>query len=176
MQVAEQMRQAKRRPKLLLFALALTLSLVGCSQEPRGTIVFDETRTLGPAGGIIESETYGVSATFGEGTLQSKTPVTLTVFDKQFLEVGRDGYKHSFNGVHLVLDPLALAPGAAISIELAHVGAYDDFGTMLAVKRDDGAFMVLPSDPATSGKVRGVLSKSALDILFLDVPHKERQT
>jgi hypothetical protein len=142
-----------RRPKLLLFALALVATLVGCGQGPGSTtVVFDETLTLGPTGGVIASETYGVSATFGEGALQSETPVTLTVFVEQFAEVGRDGYQHSPNGVHLVLDPLAVAAGAAVTIELDHLGDYDDFGTMLAVKREDGAFIALPFEPSAPGR------------------------
>lgn len=139
-------------------------------------VVFDETRTLGASGGTVASELYAVSVAFGEGALLSETPVTLTVYNEQFPEIGRDGYQHSANGVHLTLDPRALAPGAAVTVQLGHLGTYDDFGTMLAVGRDDGAFVALPSEPSSPGKVSGVLRQSALDLLFPASPPGERQT
>ena len=154
------------------FVLALVLSGCGGGPDP---FVFQDTRTIGPAGGSLGSELHGVSVIFPKGTLSAETPVTLSVKEGQFEAIGRDGYLHSENGVILRFDPTAVAPDQELTIELGHQGDYDSFGTLLAVMRDDGAFIALPSEQAEPGQVKGELTKATLNALFANEPAGEEQ-
>ena len=167
------------RTSFLHMGIAVLLVLVGCTQTSTPAadgIVFDETRSLGSAGGDIASDTYGVRVSFEADTLQAETSVTLRVFDKQFSAIGRDGYQHSPNGVELTLDPHVLKPDALLTLELTHAGTYDAFGTMLAVEREDGVLVPLDSEPSEPGSVKGVLAESMLERLSVPTPAGERLT
>ncbi len=154
----------------ILFILFVNGCGSGLEANP---ILFNETRALGPSGGGLASPDASVS--FAAGTLSRETPVTLTVFAEQFPEIAHDGYLHSEEGVSLRFDPTAVAPDQALELELGHQGDYNDFGTMLAVMKDDGAFLALPSEEAGPGRIKGTLSKELLALLFPDAAALEQQ-
>jgi len=152
-----------------LAILALFLTAFGCSSDsgsPSNTIVFTQTKTLGPEGGQFLSEDYGVRITFEEGTLLAPSLMTLTIFAEQFTGIKRPGYLYSPNGVLLTFDPAALRPGGNILIEMPYEGGYDGFGTMLAVSGEDGAMVALPSQECGPKSVNGTLEQSTLEALF----------
>ena len=148
---------------------ALFLTAFGCSNDsgsPSNTIVFTQTKTLGPEGGQFLSEDYNVRITFEEEMLLAPSLMTLTIFADQFTGIKRPGYLYSPNGVLLTLDPALLRPGGNIQIEMPHDGKYDNFGTMLAVSGEDGAMVALPSQESGPNSVSGALEQSTLTALF----------
>ena len=157
----------------LLPVVLLFLATFGCSSgsdSPSNTIIFTQTKALGPEGGQLQSNEYGVKVTIEEGMLRMKSLITLTIFAEQFVGVKRPGYLYSPNGIRLTLDPGALEIDGFILVEIPHDGTYDDFGTMLAVSRPDGVMAALPSKESETNRVSGTLDQSTLEALFADIP------
>jgi len=160
------------RMKMFSAFLAMVLfflTALGCSSgsdSASNTIIFTQTKTLGPEGGQLLSDEYGVSVTFEEGMLVAQSVMTLTIFAEQFTGIKRPGYLYSPNGVLLTFDPAALRPGGNIQIEMPHEGKYDSFGTMLAVSGEDGATVALPSEESGPSSVSGTLEQLTLEALF----------
>ena len=153
----------------LLPVVLLFLATFGCSSgsdSPSNTIIFTQTKTLGPEGGQLLSDKYGVSVTIDEGMLVAQSVMTLTIFAEQFAGIKRPGYLYSPNGVLLTFDPAALRPDGNILIEMPYEGRYDSFGTMLAVSGEDGATVGLPSQESGPSSVNGTLEQLTLEVLF----------
>jgi len=159
-----------------LAIVLLFLTTYGCSSgsdSESNKVIFTQTKILGPGGGQILSDKHGVSVTVDEGMLRVPSPVTITIFTKQFTDIKRPGYLYSPNGVLLTLDPAALETDGFILIGMPHDGIYDGFGTMLAVSRADGVMTALPSKESEPNRVSGTLDQSALEALFADAPATE---
>lgn len=156
-----------------LAVVLLFLATFGCSSgsdSVSNTVIFTQTEILGPGGGQLLSDKYGVKVTIEEGMLRVPSPMTLTIFAEQFTGIKRPGYLYSPNGVRLTMDPAALETDGYILIEMPHDGTYDGFGTMLAVSRADGVMDALPSKESEPNRVSGTLDQSALEALFADTP------
>jgi hypothetical protein len=157
----------------LLAVVLLFLTTFGCSSDSdssSNTVIFTQTKTLGPEGGQLLSDEYGVRVTIEEGMLRVSSVMTLTIFAEQFTGIERPGYLYSPNGVRLTLDPAALETAGSILIEMPYVGTYDAFGTMLAVSRADGVMVALPSEESEPNSVSGTLEQSTLEVLYADTP------
>jgi hypothetical protein len=151
----------------------LFLTTFGCSSGSdfeSNTVIFTQTKTLGPEGGQLLSKEYGVSVTIEEGMLRAPSVITLTIFPEQFTGIKRPGYIYSPNGVLLTLDPAALETDGYILMEMPYVGTYDGFGTMLAVSNADGVMTALPSEESEPNSVIGTLEQSILEALYADTP------
>jgi len=169
------MNQTRMKIFSAFLAMALLfLTVFGCSSGSESTsnnIIFSQTKVLGPEGGQLLSEGYGVSVTFEEGMLITQSVMTLTIFAEQFTDIERPGYLYSPNGVLLTFDPAALRPGGNFLIEMPYEGGYDSFGTMLAVSREDGTTVALPSNGSGPSSVNGTLAQLTLEALFADTPN-----
>ena len=160
-----------------LAVVLLFLTTFGCSSDSTSssnsssnTVIFTQTKTLGPEGGQLLSDENGVRVTIDEGMLRVPSVMTLTIFAEQFTGIERPGYLYSPNGVRLTLDPAALETGGAILIKMPHVGTYNGFGTMLAVSRADGVMVALPSEESEPNSVSGTLEQATLEALYANTP------
>jgi hypothetical protein len=131
------------------------LALVGCGGGPRqilpSGVVFQQTRTIGPAGGSIASARDNIRVVAGPNALLAATNISVEIYADQFGMIGSPGWVVHHQGVKLFVDPEAVRGGRSIVIEMPFPGPHDPEGTMLAVQNRNREVYALESRLSPDG-------------------------